>query len=429
MRRGLFTLCVVGCASGAPQSAPPGDDPGQTDEVTCGDEATWDADEAACLCDNGEVEGDMGCPAVECVADEDCDDGDPCTGDEVCGDDGTCGAGEPVQCDVDRVCAADAGEAVCVCLDGTVDVAGECLEACPIPWAPVLAELATRDVLQFAYEGPGEIEVATGRPGTTIDDAVFVTGDEVRVDALRGDVHVWARPTGDGCIVDEIFDHVYRVYPTYSGAYGESGSTGVTLDDPAIVGWATGASDFSYGDGVDATWQVPERALGPAQGTSTDVAVLGRGGWMTLTFDAPLRDLEGPDFAVFENGFDDRFLEFGYVEVSSNGTQFVRFDSGAITETALGPFDLSEASHVTGLAGKYRAGVGTTFDLALLRYQPEVRSGVVDLSQITHVRVVDVVGDGLDIDSFGRVIFDPYPTMGSAGFDLDAVGVMHQGTP
>jgi hypothetical protein len=40
---------------------------------------------------------------------------------------------------------------------------------------------------------------------------------------------------------------------------------------------------------------------------------------------------------------------------------------------------------------------------------------------------VDIVGDGTALDSFGSPIFDPYPTVGSAGFDLDGVAVMNQG--
>ena len=73
--------------------------------------------------------------------------------------------------------------------------------------------------------------------------------------------------------------------------------------------------------------------------------------------------------------------------------------------------------------GKYRQGYGTPFDLADLSDKPEVLSGDVDLSSISHVRIVDVVGDGTFLDSLGKVIYDPYPTSGSAGFDLDAVGV------
>ena len=50
-------------------------------------------------------------------------------------------------------------------------------------------------------------------------------------------------------------------------------------------------------------------------------------------------------------------------------------------------------------------------------------SGIVDLSAVTHVRLIDIVGDGTYMDSLGNPVYDPYPTSGSAGFDLDAVGV------
>jgi len=39
------------------------------------------------------------------------------------------------------------------------------------------------------------------------------------------------------------------------------------------------------------------------------------------------------------------------------------------------------------------------------------------------VRIIDIIGDGTFIDSESNVIYDPYPTVSSAGFDLDAVGV------
>ena len=48
-----------------------------------------------------------------------------------------------------------------------------------------------------------------------------------------------------------------------------------------------------------------------------------------------------------------------------------------------------------------------------------------------YVRLIDVVGDGSTFDSFPAAyggphpIYDPYPTTGSSGFDLDAVGVIH----
>ena len=43
------------------------------------------------------------------------------------------------------------------------------------------------------------------------------------------------------------------------------------------------------------------KALGPAEGTTSNAVTLGRNGQITLTFDSPLRDGFGSDFAVFEN--------------------------------------------------------------------------------------------------------------------------------
>jgi hypothetical protein len=57
-----------------------------------------------------------------------------------------------------------------------------------------------------------------------------------------------------------------------------------------------------------------------------------------------------------------------------------------------------------------------------------------DVTRITHVRIIDVVG-AIDpafgrLDSSGRIINDPWPTaFSSSGFDLDAVGVLHQAVP
>jgi len=53
------------------------------------------------------------------------------------------------------------------------------------------------------------------------------------------------------------------------------------------------------------------------------------------------------------------------------------------------------------------------------------------LNNITHVKIVDIIGGTSETDttiyydSFSQIIYDPYPTVQSAGFDLDAVGVIH----
>ncbi|MDA3833964.1 MAG: hypothetical protein PF495_11260, partial [Spirochaetales bacterium] len=85
--------------------------------------------------------------------------------------------------------------------------------------------------------------------------------------------------------------------------------------------------NYNMGTDLDAAWQTPEYALDRASGTSYDVVSLGRGGSITMTFDPPVENGNGWDFAVFENAFNDYNLELAYVEVSSNGNDFVRFDT------------------------------------------------------------------------------------------------------
>ena len=209
----------------------------------------------------------------------------------------------------------------------------------------------------------------------------------------------------------------------YPPEAGQPGSTAIHMDDPVFVGWATGYIDYIAGSNVDATWQNPERALGKASGTSHDVVSLGRGGQITLTFNPPIKDGEGWDFAVFENSFSDTFLELAYVEVSSNGQDFVRFDSISLTPEPIGGFGSADPTDIDGLAGKYRQGYGMPFDLQDLTDKPEVLSANVNLDQIAYVKIMDIVGDGTYFDSSTHVIYDPYPTVSSAGFDLDAIGV------
>lgn len=214
---------------------------------------------------------------------------------------------------------------------------------------------------------------------------------------------------------------------TWAGPYppgaDEVGSHAISMNDSALISWATGYSDYLVGKNVDETWQVPKNALGPAEGNSFDIVALGSGGKLTLIFDPPIENGEGWDFAVFENSFSDRYLELAYVEVSSNGIDFVRFDSISLTVDPVPGFGNIDPTDVDGLAGKYRQGFGTPFDLEDVSEKPGVLSGDVDLSRISHIRIVDVVGDGSFLDSLGEIIYDPYPTAGSAGFDLDAVGV------
>ena len=207
----------------------------------------------------------------------------------------------------------------------------------------------------------------------------------------------------------------------YAPAAGQPGSTAIYKDDPAFIAWATGWVNYNPGTNVDEQWQTPEKALGKAEGTSYDVVSLGRGGEITMTFDVPIANGEGWDFAVFENSFNDTFLELGYVEVSSDGVHFFRFDNDSLTPSPVGGFGSVDPTNVDGLAGKYRQGYGTPFDLAELA---DV-SPMLDINNVGYVKILDIVGDGTYYDTSGDVIYDPYPTSWSAGFDLDAIGVIH----
>ncbi len=205
----------------------------------------------------------------------------------------------------------------------------------------------------------------------------------------------------------------------YPGAAWTPGSTAVGFDEPSILAWSTSVVAYTRGEGVDGAWiYLPEDDLvsGPAGTDETLVASLGRNGSITVGFDRPIADGSGADFAVFENGFSDGFLELGFVEVSQDGTTFLRFPSASLTPAPVGPFqtDAIDPTNLDGLAGKYRLGFGTPFDI-----------GALGLDFVTHVRVVDVTGDGNTTDSAGRPIYDPYPTAESAGFDIDGVAVLN----
>jgi len=213
----------------------------------------------------------------------------------------------------------------------------------------------------------------------------------------------------------------------YAPAAGEPESTAIHKDDETFTAWATGYLSYNAGFDVDASFQTPVKALGKAVGDSFDIVSLGEGGSIVLTFEAVIGNGGGPDFAVFENSFSDAFLELAYVEVSSDGTTFARFPSDSLTPNPVGGFGTLDPTDVEGLAGKFRQGYGTPFDLSDVAGEPEVVDGSVSLTEIRYVRIVDVVGNGSCLDADGDVIYDPYPTMGSAGFDLEAVGVINTG--
>ncbi|MBI3133942.1 MAG: T9SS type A sorting domain-containing protein [Bacteroidetes bacterium] len=221
----------------------------------------------------------------------------------------------------------------------------------------------------------------------------------------------------------------------YAPAAGQPGTTAVHKDSSVIVRWANsvevfqrGAADIANGWTSLAAFGDSTEALGYAQGISTSVVSLGDSGSITLGFPFPVMNGPGADFAVFENSFSDDYLEFAFVEVSSDGINFVRFPAVSLTPVAVqtGPFGYTNTELVHNLAGKYRQGYGTPFDLDDL-----ADSTGINPDSILFVRVLDVIGSISSpystFDSQGNRINDPYPTdFDAGGFDLDGVGVINE---
>ncbi len=220
-----------------------------------------------------------------------------------------------------------------------------------------------------------------------------------------------------------------------------AGTTAMHADSSAFVAWATGCTVERGPKRIDvpnsalASFGDETLALGKPGGTM-DVVSLGDGGTATLTFDSPICNAKGPDFAVFENGLHPDtdstmtlyFLELAFVEVSSDGEHFFRFPAvtNVQSEVQLENADAMDPSLIHNFAGKYEVMYGTPFDLDEVEDNALLNKG-----RITHVRLVDVVGCiSIDscarYDSQGHIINDPWPTaFKSSGFDLDAVGVIH----
>jgi hypothetical protein len=299
--------------------------------------------------------------------------------------------------------------------------------ACPVPLAPDLSIIAADEVLKFVAPDPSPIELAVLPAGASMTTAVFQTTSSLSLAALAGLTRILAQTTAAAC-VPAPFNAIYDIRATYAPAPPDVTTTAVAYDDPRIVGWAAGVDSYLPGPGVtESQFMMPSQAFGPAGTSTLAVVTLGNGGSITLTFGAPITDGDSWDFAVYENSFaSDVFLELGFVEVSSDGSHFARFDSAFQSHVAPGGNSSGTAAQIGGLAGTYMVGYGTPFDLAALRNSPVVRDGTVDLTSIRYVRLVDIIGDGATLDSFGRGIIDPLSSGPTAGFDLDGIAVLNQ---
>ena len=279
---------------------------------------------------------------------------------------------------------------------------------------------------------------------------------------VNGDLEKWAEPAA-GVIVDSMeyggvwyYSYVYpmTIHPVsvpdttgggpgpqpehgpFCGPVGSEGCNAIAANDNQFVAWATGVVltrgpyMITEPDGPYASFGGDTNAIGPATMDNTmDAVSLGDGGSALVTFERPIRNGEGPDFAVFENSFNDTFLELAFVEVSSDGEHFVRFPATSLTPTdeqvsgAVGGVD---ATMLNNLAGKFRIGYGTPFDLEEL-----AGSENLDIDSIVYVRIIDVIGtidpQYATYDAYGHIVNDPWPTnFWSSGYDLTGVGVIHQ---
>tara|TARA_B110000977_G_scaffold193472_1_gene268497 strand:+ start:59 stop:1015 length:957 start_codon:yes stop_codon:yes gene_type:complete len=222
-------------------------------------------------------------------------------------------------------------------------------------------------------------------------------------------------------------------FAQFAPIIGSEGCIAIPMDFPLFVAWAdNGFVDRGWMNSADTTLgKVDFGVIEDCYGAPNPAVLsLGDGGSATFEFNKTLYNGEGFDFAVFENGFDDYFLELAFIEVSSNGVDFFRFEAQSLTSTEnqLGAFGLLETKLIHNLAGKYSAQWGTPFDLDELIVHQNLNTNA-----ISHIRIVDVVGSVIpeyaSVDAFDRIINDPWPTVfSSGGFDLDAIGIIHQNT-
>lgn len=210
------------------------------------------------------------------------------------------------------------------------------------------------------------------------------------------------------------------------------GTTAIHKDSSIFVSWAATCQ-------INRGWQNSlNTSLGRASSGTSSNAIgksgingtvsLGDNGEAILSFEHPIINGIGFDFAVFENAFNHTFLELAFVEVSTNGTDFVRFPSYSQTQTVnqVGGFEELDPTNIHNLAGKYMVGYGTPFDLEDL-----VDSTLVDINNINYIKIIDVIGivnnPLASLDNNSTPINDPYPTpYATSGFDLDAIGIIHQ---
>lgn len=289
-----------------------------------------------------------------------------------------------------------------------------------------------------------EVYLADFRPSDNAKDYMLNTWKWVnlmplgKIDSLHfnlssTDVGAWGMNTPAFYCIDN-FTTQENLFP-FAPQATVSGSTAVSKTDASIKAWAThctinrGWMDIADQSQGKVTFGAEASAVGMP---NNDLVSLGDSGTAVLTFSNIIYNGAGADFVVFENGFanganpEEAFLELAFVEVSSDGINYTRFPATCLIDSVQTPMagTYLNARKINNLAGKYIGNYGTPFDLQELAGTPDL-----DIDNITHIRLVDVVGSvgaHAQLDKNGVKINDPYPTpIMTGGFDLEAVGAMY----
>ncbi|MBN2376455.1 MAG: hypothetical protein JXD22_08645 [Sedimentisphaerales bacterium] len=224
----------------------------------------------------------------------------------------------------------------------------------------------------------------------------------------------------------------------WAGPFAEHG---VTPD--AAVAWASFV--------VEAQGQSPAtNILGPVD--ANWAIGYPAGGSITVGFDYPIYNGAGPDFAVWENAFSVTggggtiFAELGYVDVSTDGENWVTFPSVYLDDHD--EYTNIEPNNVYNLAGNYIGHYvpldqreGTGFDLEDLLNTAEVVAGLVDPNIINFVRIRDIISPPAGGNNFDQATYffceqcsenhrisDGNANTelgGGGGADWDAVGIIN----
>ncbi len=198
---------------------------------------------------------------------------------------------------------------------------------------------------------------------------------------------------------------------------------------------------ISYSIGVSGGYgekYLPNNVLGPprggevAQSSAKQLLSLGNGGWIILEFADYVTDGPGVDFIVFENPLvsgNSVFTETAFVDVSQDGTHFIRFPAKYNPNGKGGTGNPDNYKNLAGVHPVY-ANPPTTSAT-----DPEVAGGdQFDLSDVglKWIRFVRIVDTGYNSKDTEGVIIDDagnhFPCgPDKCGFDLDAVSIVHSG--